>query len=579
MAILQVLFRRATSRRLRLMAAANVFACTFVTVMTMLTSFVGYFIIVPVIFKDDARSALFHRFLIGYLFVNVCGNFILCVCTDTSTARSVRRTTTRHKGKAPSMSALRKANALKTNSSLPCSSESVLAERSVKESEGESRQKSSRLMFSFLTSIIRGKNVAKLQQTTTARSQVSAKFHNPEDVKSDVNHDTSVGGENASTSDVNNGASGHKENASANSNDFLDPVFTVKGSEGKSSSNVQTARRVSTTSRNTTDTQRSCADAGGKSSVTKQPGETLPTAPERSHWCRLCEKRILRRDHHCFFMTVCIGYHNHKHFIFFCLYMMLGALYGVVLAVRFLHVVYQVRFWGPHTFLLLLLHVAGGVWVRGVLPPPLFLLHLYLMYVCLAVGLVAAGFLYWHLAITLNGQTTHEATRGDLRYRRQLTHNLGDVLGRYWPLLLLLPLPLPQAGHGRSYVAASTTTTKTNNATSPSTATKSASTTSARGGNRDGGASPAEKGNAATKGSNYGDVDRATGENCRSERTAATATQDSHVAATDAATAHVLEKGEGGGAGGDGRVRERRRGGGGVCGGSRVGGKGRGRKS
>ena len=54
---------------------------------------------------------------------------------------------------------------------------------------------------------------------------------------------------------------------------------------------------------------------------------------------------------------------------------------------------------------------------------------------------------------TFAGQTTHEATRGDTRYRRRLTSNLRDVFGQFWPLLFLLPLPLPQAGDGRRYTA------------------------------------------------------------------------------------------------------------------------------
>ena len=62
----------------------------------------------------------------------------------------------------------------------------------------------------------------------------------------------------------------------------------------------------------------------------------------------------------------------------------------------------------------------------------------------------------WSALSTFAGQTSHEATSGDIetRYRRRLTSNLRDVFGQFWPLLFLLPLPLPQAGDGRRYTAA-----------------------------------------------------------------------------------------------------------------------------
>jgi palmitoyltransferase len=78
------------------------------------------------------------------------------------------------------------------------------------------------------------------------------------------------------------------------------------------------------------------ADRGttGGAARDQAAGDSTADTPVRSHMCRLCQKRILRRDHHCFFMTVCVGYHNHKHFIFFLFYYMIGALYCVIMCAK-----------------------------------------------------------------------------------------------------------------------------------------------------------------------------------------------------------------------------------------------------
>nr|KAG5712329.1 hypothetical protein BaRGS_023908 [Batillaria attramentaria] len=260
MAILRVLFRRGTTCRLRLLALANVFAFCFVVVMTLMTSAVGYFVVVPYLFAEDDATLQAHRAVIAYLFVNVIGNFLICILTDTSVAR---------------------------------------AERGVK------TQLLNRLV----------KVVPTSPYCQERKDQVR---------------------------DAKNAAS---EDA-------------WKSKEG----------------------------------------------PERSHYCVLCEKTILRRDHHCFFMTVCIGYHNHKHFIFFCLYMMVGTFYGVVLIAKFLNVVYGVKFWGPQTFLFLLVKVVDKLLRHHVIPSPFFVFLLYELYACLIVGLVACGFFYWHIVISVSGQ-------------------------------------------------------------------------------------------------------------------------------------------------------------------------------
>uniref|UniRef100_A0AAY5L0V2 Palmitoyltransferase n=1 Tax=Esox lucius TaxID=8010 RepID=A0AAY5L0V2_ESOLU len=72
------------------------------------------------------------------------------------------------------------------------------------------------------------------------------------------------------------------------------------------------------------------------------------------HFCKLCKKIILRRDHHCFFTGNCIGNKNMRYFIMFCIYTSCTCLYSLVLGVAFLTVEYNISFENPLTFLTLL---------------------------------------------------------------------------------------------------------------------------------------------------------------------------------------------------------------------------------
>lgn len=48
--------------------------------------------------------------------------------------------------------------------------------------------------------------------------------------------------------------------------------------------------------------------------------------PDRSHHCSVCRRCILKMDHHCIFVNNCISFYNHKFFIAFITYALVGCL-------------------------------------------------------------------------------------------------------------------------------------------------------------------------------------------------------------------------------------------------------------
>jgi hypothetical protein len=53
----------------------------------------------------------------------------------------------------------------------------------------------------------------------------------------------------------------------------------------------------------------------------------------RGHYCRACEAYVVRSDHHCPFLGVCVGAHNQAYFVALVLQMVLSMVYGSALIV------------------------------------------------------------------------------------------------------------------------------------------------------------------------------------------------------------------------------------------------------
>ncbi|XP_029532020.1 palmitoyltransferase ZDHHC22 [Oncorhynchus nerka] len=165
------------------------------------------------------------------------------------------------------------------------------------------------------------------------------------------------------------------------------------------------------------------------------------------HFCKLCKKVILRRDHHCFFTGNCIGNKNMRYFIMFCIYTSCTCLYSLVLGVAFLTVEYNISFENPLTFLTLL-PLSTGYFFLGVISGLQFFLVL-MLYVWLGIGLVCAGFCCQQVLLVARGQTYCQMKRGQLvESCSSWKDNLSDVFGSHWAVGLFLPVQTVEAFSG-----------------------------------------------------------------------------------------------------------------------------------
>ncbi|XP_028844452.1 palmitoyltransferase ZDHHC22 [Denticeps clupeoides] len=162
------------------------------------------------------------------------------------------------------------------------------------------------------------------------------------------------------------------------------------------------------------------------------------------HFCKLCKKVILKRDHHCFFTGNCIGNRNMRYFIVFCIYTSCICLYSLVLGVAYLTVEYSISFENPLTFLTLL-PLSTGYFFLGVISGLQFFLVL-MLYVWLGIGLVSAGFCCQQILLVARGQTWCQLQKGQLvETRGTWNANLSDVFGSRWALGFFLPVQTVRA--------------------------------------------------------------------------------------------------------------------------------------
>ncbi|XP_065205094.1 probable palmitoyltransferase ZDHHC24 [Planococcus citri] len=158
----------------------------------------------------------------------------------------------------------------------------------------------------------------------------------------------------------------------------------------------------------------------------------LPIPPRCWH-CNICNRCILKRDHHCTFSGCCVGHFNHRFFIMFLSYFFVGCCYALYFNLFFIlsrvdfdyHSIFQIVF----PMMLILLGIDKA------------LNHcLVIMLVLNIVGCTITGILlHFHLKLIYKGTVSYEYTKDNTRYDLGLKKNIIHSLGTRWYLTWLSP--------------------------------------------------------------------------------------------------------------------------------------------
>lgn len=156
--------------------------------------------------------------------------------------------------------------------------------------------------------------------------------------------------------------------------------------------------------------------------------------PPRAWHCDTCDVCILKRDHHCTFFACCVGYYNHRYFMFFTFYIFIAMVYSFYYNIVFLSNFIK---WNH-----------GLIIGKFVFPLASFVidfgeesLYVFLVEINFIVG-AFTGFLFiYHLCNLLRGKITPETKPANksISFDKGLKYNLIEVFGHRWYLAWISP--------------------------------------------------------------------------------------------------------------------------------------------
>jgi len=164
--------------------------------------------------------------------------------------------------------------------------------------------------------------------------------------------------------------------------------------------------------------------------------------PDRCHHCRICQRCVLKMDHHCPWINNCVGFYNYKYFFLFILYALL------------------ILFWVSATSFLNFLRSVASDDVLDVGSPSFFIVLCWIY--CTLFGVALGGFVTFHTYLLVQNYTTIELVekKGSPQRGKQYVHpwdlgttaNIEECLGKsIW--LWMIPTRILMRGNGVRFKA------------------------------------------------------------------------------------------------------------------------------
>lgn len=171
--------------------------------------------------------------------------------------------------------------------------------------------------------------------------------------------------------------------------------------------------------------------------------------PARSFHCKKCNKCVLKRDHHCFFFSTCIGYFNQRYYLLYLMHLFISMTYAFYYNCYFFSLNIDI-----FEFIFILARLLNPV-VCILSQEPLNSKDFYV-----AVLIMNALLVLWSISLFLhhgwnflNGGTHYEMKSNNKRYNLGWKQNVIQGFGKQWYLAILWPFVHSQLpGNGEDWI-------------------------------------------------------------------------------------------------------------------------------